>query len=316
MMKNKLQLASTASLGILALVAFGSPARADNIAFSSLAINNFAVNTTGGSLTLGSITNSSGDSATLNGVGSAPGSASSSATADVAGQCVGNCAGITPNQMTMTNSPPPVTQVFSRGDAYVIPTLSGTNAGTVAESQLLGTAKAISLDTAGTNSSFTFTGVTNVTMSFSAVLNMLAQNLVPGGNILVKASWTATLDEIIGGVTTVLATFVPTGVAANDLNITSAGNSAGLTGSVSADACSLQNNSLGASLPGQTNAYNCSGNFSATIDNLNSGITYALVIGQQVSLNATSIPEPKTLGLLAVGLLGVGFFMRRQQRRA
>lgn len=319
MANRRLQLASTASLGILALVAFGSPAHADNISWTSLQINNFLLtpSTQFSSLT---VNNASGDGATLNGAGSAPGSATGTATADVTGQCVGNCTGITENQMGLTGSPPPITQVFSRGDAYVTPSTTVTgayNAGTVAEAQLTGTAKAYGSGTAGTNANFRFSGVTSVTMSFSAVLQQLAENLVPGGSIQTYASWKIALYAIGSSSTTELAEFTPTGNAASDLNILTAGGLAGLTGSVAGgtDTCTLQQNTF-ASVSPQTNTYSCSSDYGLTLNGLNSSTLYQLQISQQVHLTAKSVPEPKTLGMLAMGLLGVGFFVRRRQRKA
>lgn len=321
MRMKQLQLVSAVSVGVLALVAFGGQARASSITFSSMEIDNFALSFTGGTPSLTQLpNNSSNASASQSGSGGSVDGVNGSTTADVGLQCVGNCVGIGQNQMTKTL--PLLNQVFTRGDSGVLqPGGIGTpiTGLAVVESQLVGTiANASASGAAGTTSQFAFSGTTNVTMSFSAILDMLAEVIVPGGTSHAFASWTAELDRVnSNGTTTKLATFVPNGNALSDLVITADGTGDGLTsGGVTGDGCSLQVNALGATQGGQTNPYNCTSGFGATIDGLLASNTYQLVIGQQVSLNSSSIPEPKTLGMLAVGLLGVGFFMRRKQRQA
>jgi hypothetical protein len=328
MKRGRLQFASAAAFCAVALVAFGGQARADNISFASLQVSAFKLSSGGTQLTpadfsLLTVSNSSSDSATLTGFPAAGNSASGSQNVDAAMACLGNCTGISQNQMTLTGSPPPITQIFSRGDSSLNGSAldttafggnaNGATAQTVAEAQLKGTIAATGAGNAGTNSGFVFqTAISSVTTSFTAALSELAQNLVPGGNVQTNATDIISLIDTSTGQT--LAKFTPTGASGNaDLVITSAGSGEGLGGSVGADPCSLNQNAF-AIFNNQKNTVSCSGDFAFTLTGLNDTTIYELQVSQQANINSSSVPEPSSLGLLAMGLLGMGFVVRRYQR--
>lgn len=85
-------------------------------------------------------------------------------------------------------------------------------------------------------------------------------------------------------------------------------------GTETADDCNLNNDIAATSLDREANA-SCTGNFTATTFAIGPG-TYTLALSQHsgVVLNARKdVPEPATLALMGIGMLGMGFKARKKR---
>lgn len=289
-------------------------AEARVIAYSSLQITNFTVDSGAEIINLGSVTvvNTTTSAAVLDGVGQnfsspvngAPGSAGV-ADSDVQQACVGDCAGIPQNTYTQASAGNPG-WTFARADASLQGSLlvpGGANGRTVAESQLAngdhtssgnGAIQSIANFTV---LEFDTTQDGTVTLSFDVLGELVAFSDQEGGVALTDFDFSIELRNITGG-----GAVVPIDISSTD----------GAT-----DFSSL-NQSLSA-LGVESFAYTVDDTFFLTVSGLLANNTYRLQITQNSDISAGTVAlvsEPASLGLLGLGLLGLGGLAARRRKTA
>jgi len=307
------RLLAVATAAGLTLAAAGS-AQASAFASAILDINNFellhssgtAFSTTDFSLLTG--TNDAHATGSLNGV-FANGAQSlgilSGSTPDVAHQCVGTCPALPENTFTPFPSPPPVPGTFGYADQKLtgaaisigaVP--AGAHAQTRADASLATNGVASGNSDVGTSTTFQFTLAAADTMTISLDATPFSQAYVSAGstptaNANARISWSINISDLSSGGTSVF-NFTP-----DVLN--------GLSAVSRTDG-----------LPGTTtyNAALTTFALSATTPMLSANDTYQITIQQNTLANAlqAEVPEPATLAVFAVGLLGMSLLSRRRKQ--
>ncbi|MFV8835504.1 EDSAP-1 family PEP-CTERM protein [Aquisalimonas sp. APHAB1-3] len=257
--------------------------------------------------------NSGSTSASLNSIPGSDGDSISptSGPVDPAQACQGaDCGGIPQN----TFEQQPSGQHFSRGDARLEGALitglegpSEVTADTVSEIQLSRSDGGTASANLGTNTEFRFmlneeNSGEALDFQFSAVKLMEAMLGEPEGSVFVDQTFRISIRDEDAGQT--IFAFSPDGSGAR-----------GITGGQAlTDECNLNDEFGRTNNPGTSDA-TCSGNFRAVTNELMSGTNYSLNISHNAFTSASvQVPEPGTLALFGLGLLGVGAAGLRRRR--
>ena len=298
----------------LGLTAMGS-AHASAFASAILDINNFQLLHSNGTAFSSSDfsvltgTNDAHATAALNGV-FANGAQSlgilSGSNPDVAHQCVGApCPALAENNFTPFPSPPPVPGTFGYADQNLTGSSisiggapAGAHAQTRADASLATNGVASGNSDVGTSTTFDFTlgAADTMTISFNATpysQAYVSAGSTPTANANARISWSINITDLTTGGTSVFD-FTP--AVLNGLSAVSRTDG----------------------LPGTTtyNAALTTFALSATTPMLSSTDTYQITIQHNTLANAlqAEVPEPATLAVFAVGLLGMSLLSRRRKQ--
>lgn len=304
---------AAAAAATLGLAGMGS-AHASAFASAILDINNFqllhstgtAFSATDFSVLTG--TNDAHATGSLNGVfsnGAQSLGILSGSAPDVAHQCVGTCQPLPENNFTPFPSPPPVPGTFGYADQNLTGSSisiggapAGAHAQTRADASLGTNGVAAGNSDVGTSTTFQFTlgAADTMTISFNATpysQAYVSAGSTPTANANARISWSINIIDLTTGGTSVFD-FTP--AVLNGLSAVSRTDG----------------------LPGTTtyNAALTTFALSATTPMLSASDTYQITIQHNTLANAlqAEVPEPATLAVFAVGLLGMSLLSRRRKQ--
>jgi len=230
-------------------------------------------------------------------------------TLDLPQQCVGQCV-FGQNDFSQRN--PPSTLNVARGDTLLTgaPIINPAGVPTPATARLVTEGQLTSIQgngnvqaNLGLTASFSFSLANSqaVIIDFDTVQHLVAAvglTDVLGSTARSSTGWSMEIRDNTGALV---------------FQWTPNGGAGGITGGTEqSDACNMTT-TVNAQLPGQTSTFNCSGHERATTGVLDAAITYTLGLRHEGASDVTRIvPEPASLLLLGLGLIGAGFLGRRK----
>ncbi len=188
--------------------------------------------------------------------------------------------------------------------AGLVPGNALATAQTASLSQITGNGYANSSANLILDTQFTFTLANDltqgITVDFDTIVHLLAYLDSANGSAHGGTSWNINLSVLNG----------PT-----VFNWSPDGTAGGITGGTEiADSCNM-NASRTVLQAGQT-GYDCTGREAATSVALTAGTQYQLSISHNTLSDVTVVPEPDTIAVMGLGLLGLGLVSRRKSKKA